>query len=70
MPRVKSQVRYVDHISERGVDFFRAACANDLEGTVAKWKHGVYQVGGSTTSWLKIKNLHYFTSRRAPRTIC
>jgi len=49
----------VEHIDGRGVDFFRAACAMDLEGVTAKWKSGIYQVGGSTTSWLKIKNPDY-----------
>jgi len=53
------RVRYVEHIERRGVEFFRAACAMDLEGITAKWKYGIYQVGGSTTSWLKIKHPHY-----------
>ena len=48
----------VDHIRERGSDFFRLACRRDLEGIVAKWAHGEYQTGDGT-SWLKIKNSDY-----------
>ena len=48
-----------NHIVGRGVHLYRAACAEDLEGIVAKWRHGVYQSGGGTTSWLKIKNPNY-----------
>jgi len=53
------RVRYVEHIELRGVEFFRAACAMDLEGITAKWCHGTYQAGGATTSWLKIKHPGY-----------
>ena len=37
---------------------FGAACAEDLEAIVAKWRHGIYQSSGST-SWRKIKNSIY-----------
>jgi len=53
------RVRYVDHMEGRGIDLYRAACKRDLEGIVAKWRHGIYQVGGATTSWLKVKNPQY-----------
>ena len=36
---------YVDHIDGRGVDLFRATIQQDLEGVVAKWKHGAYYFG-------------------------
>ncbi len=55
MPLIESSVRLVEHVPERGVDFFDAACRHDLEGIVAKWKHGTYQ-SGPRTSWLKIRN--------------
>jgi hypothetical protein len=58
MPRVESQVRLVEHVKGRGVDFFRAACAHDLEGVVAKWQGGTYQ-SGAKTSWLKFRNPKY-----------
>lgn len=59
IPRRHSRVRYVGHVDRRGVELFRAACNDDLEGIVAKWRHGTYQSGGATTSWLKIKNPDY-----------
>jgi bifunctional non-homologous end joining protein LigD len=58
MPRGDSRLRYVDHVRRRGRDFFALACQHDLEGIVAKWKHGTYQTDGASTSWLKIKILH------------
>jgi bifunctional non-homologous end joining protein LigD len=36
MPRVQSNVRFVEDVEGRGIDFFRVACANDLEGTLRK----------------------------------
>jgi hypothetical protein len=50
---------YVDHLKERGCDLFRAACALDLEGIVAKLSRGTYQRDGINTSWVKVKNPHY-----------
>jgi len=58
MPAVQGRLQYVDHIEERGTDFYKLACAKDLEGVVAKWAHGRYQTGHET-SWLKIKNPTY-----------
>jgi ATP-dependent DNA ligase len=63
MPKVPSRVLYVDHIVVdhiigRGRALFRAACKNDFEGVVAKWRHGVYRAGHGT-SWVKIKNPSY-----------
>jgi ATP-dependent DNA ligase len=59
MPRIESRVLYLDHIHERGVDLFRAACERDLEGIVGKWLQGRYQAEPQRTSWLKIKNPEY-----------
>jgi bifunctional non-homologous end joining protein LigD len=58
LPQRDSCVRFVDHIQHRGTDLFRAACAHDVEGVVAKWRDGTYQ-SGPHTSWLKIRNPHY-----------
>jgi ATP-dependent DNA ligase len=52
------RVRYLGHFHECGTKFFAAACARDLEGVVAKWALGSYQVGPGT-SWLKIKHATY-----------
>ena len=40
MPRVRSRVRFVDHIAQSGSEFYRLVCEQDLEGVVAKWRHG------------------------------
>ena len=58
MPTVESRVRLVEHVPQRGVDFFEAACRHDLEGVVGKWKDGTYQ-SGPRTSRLKIRNPKY-----------
>ena len=58
VPRSDSRLLYVGHIETRGVDLFREVCRQDLEGIVAKWKHGAY-VSGDVTSWVKIKNPDY-----------
>ena len=58
LPRVASRVRYVDHVFEQGVEFFKLACAQDLEGIVGKWERGTYQMTGGT-SWVKVKNPTY-----------
>jgi bifunctional non-homologous end joining protein LigD len=58
MPRVESRVRLVDSVENRGEDFFRVACARDLEGIVAKWRNGTYLTDGRT-SWVKIRNPEY-----------
>ncbi len=49
-------VKYCDHISTRGKDFFAAAQAQDLEGIIAKRKDSTYHPGVRSKSWLKIKN--------------
>jgi ATP-dependent DNA ligase len=59
IPRVESRVLYLDHVAERGVEMYAAACRHDLEGVVAKWTRGAYQCDGTGTSWLRIKNSTY-----------
>jgi bifunctional non-homologous end joining protein LigD len=59
MPRINSRLVYMDHVVGRGVDLFAAVCARDLEGIVAKWKHGRYHSDGGVTSWLKVRNRQY-----------
>ena len=48
-------MRYVDHVFEQGVEFFKLACAQNLEGIVGKGERGTYQMMGAT-SWVKVKN--------------
>ncbi len=50
-------IRYTDHIEGRGVDFFNAVSAHNLEGIVAKQKLSEY-VQARSKNWIKIKTLH------------
>ena len=50
-------VLYVDHFEAHGMDLFKAACDNDLEGIVAKLAAGRYEP--AATTWVKIKNRAY-----------
>jgi bifunctional non-homologous end joining protein LigD len=47
---------YAQHIKAWGIEMFRAVCAKDIEGIVAKRKNGIYAAG---ERWLKIKNPNY-----------
>lgn len=48
------QVRYCDHIKEKGKAFFKAARDKDLEGIIGKQSQSPYQEGRSH-DWVKIK---------------
>lgn len=54
VPDQPAPVLYARHIERQGLDFFRLACEQDLEGVVAKLKHGGYGEG-----WFKIRNTRY-----------
>jgi hypothetical protein len=49
-----SALLYATHIERNGVEFFRLTCEQDLEGIVAKLKHGRYG-----ERWFKIGNPQY-----------
>jgi len=49
-PAVNARLLYHDHIDGRGTALFDAVRGRDLEGVVAKWKHGRYHTHGQTTS--------------------
>lgn len=49
-------VKYSDHIVGRGIDFFKAAQRQDLEGIIAKKADSRYHIGKRSSEWLKIKN--------------
>jgi bifunctional non-homologous end joining protein LigD len=51
IPEQPSVLLYANHIERTGVEFFRLTCEQDLEGVVAKLKHGRYGEG-----WFKIRN--------------
>jgi bifunctional non-homologous end joining protein LigD len=48
-------IRYSDAIEECGIDFFKVAKQNSLEGIIAKKKDSLYLPAYRTRSWLKIK---------------
>jgi ATP-dependent DNA ligase len=54
-----TRLLYVDHVEARGRDFFKVACAHDLEGIVGKLASGRYQADGRRTNWCKIKDPAY-----------
>jgi ATP-dependent DNA ligase len=47
-----------DAVEQRGTAPFNAACAQGLEGIVAKWRDGL-SVLDERSSWVKIKNSNY-----------
>src|SRR5215472_19370342 len=44
---------YAQHVEQHGKEFFTEICARDLEGIVAKRKHGIYK--DDAPGWLKLK---------------
>jgi bifunctional non-homologous end joining protein LigD len=54
IPEQPYALLYAGHIERNGVEFFRLTCEQDLEGIVAKLKHGRYGEG-----WFKIRNPKY-----------
>jgi bifunctional non-homologous end joining protein LigD len=55
-----SGLLYVRHLEADGTGLFAAACQNDLEGVVGKWKHGPYLDGRDRkTTWCKVLNPNY-----------
>jgi bifunctional non-homologous end joining protein LigD len=59
IPAAPSRVLYSEHLEQQGNQLFDFACQEDLEGVVAKWKHGSYLQNSSATTWIKIKNPNY-----------
>jgi bifunctional non-homologous end joining protein LigD len=57
IPPQPSPALFVDHVAGSGIDLFEAACANDLEGIVAKLARASYTP--DETTWVKIKNRAY-----------
>src|SRR5690349_2143889 len=59
MPRIESWLLFLDSLKARGSALYREMCRRDLEGIVAKWRHGRYETNGISKSWLKVKNPDY-----------
>ncbi len=49
-------LKYADHIKEKGIAFFDAVSAKNLEGIIAKKADSRYAPGVRSKNWLKIKN--------------
>jgi bifunctional non-homologous end joining protein LigD len=58
VPKRSAALLYADSVARRGTALYRIACEQDLEGIVAKWRHGPYSAE-PPASWLKIKNPNY-----------
>ena len=54
VPLQSSALLYASHLDGQGCAFYRLTCERDLEGIVAKRKHGAYGEG-----WFKIRNPRY-----------
>jgi bifunctional non-homologous end joining protein LigD len=54
-----SRMRYADHVEGNGIGLFELVCDRDLEGIVAKLKHGPYVHQREESTWLKIRNMDY-----------
>jgi bifunctional non-homologous end joining protein LigD len=57
VPTSGERLLYCDHVEHDGEALFRVACAQDLEGIVAKPKQSRYRT--EQTDWLKIRNQRY-----------
>ena len=57
-PRL-SHTLHCSHVEGDGEALFELTCRQDLEGIVAKWKHGPYVSGREATTWFKIRNREY-----------
>lgn len=54
--RKQEVIKYSDHITEKGIDFFNVAVKHNLEGIMAKKADSLYLPGVRTSEWLKIKH--------------
>jgi bifunctional non-homologous end joining protein LigD len=57
LPKKSQSIFFCDHVERNGEELFRLACANDLEGIVAKHRFGPYLQ--QQAQWLKIRNTQY-----------
>jgi len=49
------RIRFSDHVWKDGVLFFTVAREKGLEGIIAKHSRSMYQMGGRSRQWLKVK---------------
>jgi bifunctional non-homologous end joining protein LigD len=58
-----SRIRYADHVERNGSSLFELISQRDLEGIVAKAKHGHYTSDREESTWIKIENKNYSQSK-------
>jgi len=58
MPEDSGCILFLGHVDGRGIELYRFACENDLEGIIAKRKRGRYSPV-PRTSWVEIRNPRY-----------
>lgn len=56
---LSSRLRYADHVERNGTGLFELICQRDLEGVVAKLRHGNYVSDREQSTWYKIRNPAY-----------
>ena len=55
LPQDDEVIKYSDHVTGKGTEFFNAALAQGLEGIMAKKAKSTYQINTRTDEWVKIK---------------
>ena len=55
MPENDEVLKYSDHVTGNGKDFFQVAVSQGLEGIMAKKANSIYQIDKRTENWVKIK---------------
>jgi bifunctional non-homologous end joining protein LigD len=55
----QERILYADHVERDGCRLFELICQRDLEGIVAKLKHGHYTSDLDESTWIKVKNRGY-----------
>jgi bifunctional non-homologous end joining protein LigD len=55
LPQDDEVIKYSDHVAGKGIDFFKVAVSQGLEGIMAKKADSIYQPDTRTNDWVKIK---------------
>ena len=55
LPQDDAVIKYSDHVTGKGIDFFNVAVSQGLEGIMAKKANSIYQPDTRTNDWVKIK---------------
>lgn len=52
-------IKYVDHVKEKGIEFFHLLEQHQAEGMVCKLKNSLYLPGKRSDCWLKVKTTYH-----------